>query len=58
MGEFFKGWRRKTGVLTLVMACLFAAVWVRSMYQRDYQFVSGAHLLSSKGVREIYVSIQ
>ena len=30
MGEFFKGWRRKVGVLTLVMACMFMAVWIRS----------------------------
>ena len=30
MGEFFRGWRRKVGVATLLMACLFAAGWVRS----------------------------
>lgn len=24
MGDFFKGWRRKTGVLTLALACVFA----------------------------------
>jgi len=27
----FKPWRRKIGVLTLVMACVFAAGWVRSL---------------------------
>jgi hypothetical protein len=30
MGEFFKGWRRRVGVVTLVMACVFMAGWVRS----------------------------
>jgi len=31
MGEFFYGWKRMVGVLTLVMACVFAAGWVRSL---------------------------
>ncbi len=30
MGDFFRGWRRKAGCVTLVMACLAAGVWVRS----------------------------
>ena len=30
MGDFFKGWRRKVGCVTLVMACVMAAIWVRS----------------------------
>jgi hypothetical protein len=30
MGGFFHGWRRKLGVVTLVVACMFAALWVRS----------------------------
>jgi len=30
MGEFFKAWRRKIGLLTLVVACVFTAGWVRS----------------------------
>jgi hypothetical protein len=30
MREFFHGWRRKTGVVTLVMACVVAGIWVRS----------------------------
>ena len=30
MGEFFKGWRIKIGVMTLVMACVFLGGWVRS----------------------------
>jgi len=31
MGEYFKPMRRKLGIVTLVMACLFAAGWVRSL---------------------------
>jgi len=30
MGEFFKPWRRKIGVVTLVLACVFMGGWVRS----------------------------
>jgi hypothetical protein len=28
--EFFRPWKRKIGVLTLVMACVFVALWLRS----------------------------
>jgi hypothetical protein len=28
MHTFFHGWRRKAGVVTLVMALVFAAIWV------------------------------
>lgn len=35
MCDFFKPWRRKIGVATLVMACVFAAGWVRSFYFMD-----------------------
>ena len=31
MRDFFRGWRRKIGVVTLVMACLFLLGWVRSL---------------------------
>lgn len=30
MYEFLRGWKRKVGVVTLVLACVFAAGWVRS----------------------------
>ena len=30
MREFFRGWRRKVGVVTLVMACAVLVVWMRS----------------------------
>lgn len=30
MRDFFKGWRRKAGVVALVMACATATLWIRS----------------------------
>jgi hypothetical protein len=30
MRDFFKGWRRKVGCVTLMMACVFMAGWMRS----------------------------
>lgn len=36
MREFFKPWRRKLGVVTLVMACLLMAGWVRSVRKLDH----------------------
>jgi hypothetical protein len=36
MGEFFKPWRRKLGVVTLVLACVFTAGWVRSLSRVNY----------------------
>ena len=35
MPAFFKPWRRKIGVLTLVMACVFLGGWVRSLSIED-----------------------
>ena len=32
MGNYFKPWRRKIGVVTLVMALVFMAGWLRSAY--------------------------
>ena len=44
MGEFFRGWRRKIGGVTLVMAGVFMAAWVRSLIVSDeFRFVSGTH---------------
>ena len=36
MMEFFRGWRRKAGLVTLVMACAFTSGWVRSLTVRDF----------------------
>ena len=35
MGGFFQPWRRKIGVVTLVIACVFAVGMVRSSFLRD-----------------------
>jgi len=35
MGDFFKPWRRKIGVVTLVMACGLAAFWIKSSILHD-----------------------
>ena len=35
MREFFHGWRRKAGLVTLVMALVFVAGWVRSLSVAD-----------------------
>ena len=39
MREFFHGWRRKTGIVTLVLACVFMAGWVRSHFVCDHPHV-------------------
>ena len=63
MGAFFKPWRRKAGCVTLVMACVFAAGWVRSheahdefdfcLSKRNYQcFVSNLSRLTWFRTRE------
>ena len=35
MGEYFHGWKRKLGVMTLAVACLFMAGWIRSFLVHD-----------------------
>jgi len=35
MGDFFHGWRRKAGCVTLVMAMIFASGWTRSLSAID-----------------------
>jgi hypothetical protein len=47
MGEFFKGRRRKLGVVALVMACVFTAGWVRSHAKHDLLFLPPVCILSS-----------
>lgn len=39
MGEFFKGWKRKVGVVTLVMALVFMGGWIRSRSKSDLLMV-------------------
>ena len=35
MGEFFKPWRRKIGVLALLMSCVSIGGWLRSRFTQD-----------------------
>ena len=42
MGTFFHGWRRKTGLVTLLLACLFMGGWMRSVIGND-AIVLGFH---------------
>jgi hypothetical protein len=35
MREFFRGWKRKSGVATLVMACVLTVGWIRSYSNLD-----------------------
>jgi len=52
MREFFRGWKRKVGVVTLVMACAFAAGWMRSFMSNDKIVIHserfGTHLFTSE----------
>lgn len=48
MVEFFRSWKRKLGVVALVMAGLFAGAWVRSLVCSDAVFVA------SKGGKRVY----
>lgn len=36
MGNFFDGWRRKAGVITLAMACGLTSAWLRS-FSENYK---------------------
>jgi hypothetical protein len=52
MYGFFKPLRRKLGVVTLVMACVFAAAWVRSLTELDIVVrlnANNTHLMMSVG---------
>lgn len=58
MHDFFRGWKRKAGVATLVMACVFMACWVRSdripdeviLAQTRGPFMDSAKFQSRKGI--------
>jgi hypothetical protein len=59
MREFFQGWRRKVGVVTLLMALVLCGLWVRSLSTIDvlalpasllnYTFVSGQGSFAATG---------
>ena len=39
MREYFRGWKRKMGVMTLVPACVLAVAWFRSLTDYDMAIV-------------------
>lgn len=47
MGEYFRPLRRKLGLLTLVMACAFAAGWLRSHLESELFLFRDSFLLTS-----------
>ena len=49
MRDFFRGRRRKIGLLTLLMACMFAAGWVRSFVRGDGAYSAMGQLISHHG---------
>ena len=51
MGEFFWGWRRRVGVVTLLLACLSAGGWIRSGERSDFFAFNGGQ--SSYSVHSI-----
>ena len=60
MGEFFKPWRRKVGIVSLLMALVFMGGWVRSgnwadvFYSRSgYALMSAKHHLTWLRVRGV-----
>ena len=55
VSDFFKGWRRKAGLVTLTMACLLAVGWMRSILYWDMIYFSqlpgtGHDLVSERGL--------
>ena len=52
MREFFDGWRRKAGCVSLVMACALMLAWARSTVVADAMtlgFLSQTHVVLSDG---------
>lgn len=49
MGAFFHGWRRKTGCVTLAVAMLLMALWIRSDILFDQVALYGNLFISNGG---------
>jgi hypothetical protein len=43
MYTFLHGWRRKTGCVTLVIACMLCGVWIRSLGVSDFVEFNGRY---------------
>lgn len=55
MRDLFKPWRRKIGAATLVMACVFAAGWVRSLSTLDFIRLPRGNCAVISGSQRFYV---
>ncbi|WP_157606257.1 hypothetical protein [Schlesneria paludicola] len=51
MFAYFRGWKRKLGILTLAIACLLTVGWVRSRSVADTLYIH-----HNRGMDDIYVS--
>ena len=52
MREFFYGWRRKAGCVSLAMALVLMAGWIRSFTITDLYMVGDGWIVSSDGLIE------
>lgn len=53
MGEEFKGWRRKAGLITLGFACVLALLWVNSFESSNNFSLFGVTLQSDRRGMEL-----
>lgn len=59
MSDFLHGWRRKAGLVILVMACGLMAAWIRSSKTTNHiGFFTGAHSLCQVISRQQTVAIR
>ncbi len=56
MQTFFHGWRRKAGIISLGLACIFASGWARSLIIDDHVAAFRRSFISTKG--RFYLSPQ
>ena len=47
--SYFKPWRRKFGVLTLLLACAFMGLWIRSFRRGDFVTTEPVQRVSFRG---------
>jgi hypothetical protein len=58
MREYFRGWKRKVGVVTLMMACMSVIGWVKShVYQDDIEVCIGTELIYSLVTHDLEVCL-
>ena len=60
MWDFFKGWRRKAGCVTLLMAALIAGSWIRSLalYEHAWGASGRFWIAHARGCIHVHVSYE